>query len=140
MATTTSQKLAFPLQWVQAQRVKARRKAPNLEVDLKRARQIADLLDNKFEVAGVRFGLEALVGLIPVVGDTVGALAGVYPIWVANRHKLGKGVQARMAANLAVEWAGGLVPYVGDFFDVAFKANIRNFKLLEKAAAKAGER
>src|SRR5258708_6620061 len=43
MATTTSQKLAFPLQWVQAQRVKARRKTPNLEVDLKRARQIADL-------------------------------------------------------------------------------------------------
>ena len=106
-----------------------------LEADLLRARKIADLLDTKFEVAGVRFGLEAVLGLVPVVGDTIGALAGTYPIWIANRHKLGKGVQAKMAANLAVEWAGGLLPWVGDFFDVAYKANIRNYKLLEKAAA-----
>ena len=65
------------------------------------------------------------------ISHTVGALAGLYPLWVANRHKLGKTVQACIAANLAVEWGGGLLPWVGDFFDVAFKANLRNVKLLE---------
>jgi hypothetical protein len=124
-------KLTTPLRWAKSKLV-----GPDLESDLRRARQIADLLDTKFELAGMRFGLEAVLGLVPVVGDTLGAVAGLYPLWVANRHKLGKGVQARMAANLAIEWGGGLIPYVGDFFDVAFKANIRNFKLLESAATR----
>ena len=90
-------------------------------------------------MAGVKFGLEAFLGLVPVVGDTVGVLAGLYPLWVANRHKLGKAVQAKMAANLAVEWSGGLIPWVGDFFDVAYKANLRNVKLLEAEIAKRRE-
>lgn len=108
----------------------------NLQTDLQRARTIAKLLDAQFEVAGVKFGLEAFLGLVPVVGDTVGALAGLYPLWVANRHKLGRAVQAKMAANLAIEWGGGLLPWVGDFFDVAYKANLRNVKLLEAEIAK----
>jgi hypothetical protein len=126
-----AKKLTTPLRWAKSKLV-----GPDLESDLRRARQIADLLDTKFELAGMRFGLEAVLGLVPVVGDTLGAVAGLYPLWVANRHKLGKGVQARMAANLAIEWGGGLLPYVGDLFDVAFKANIRNFKLLESAASR----
>jgi hypothetical protein len=83
----------------------------------------------------VRVGLEGLLGLVPVVGDTAGALLGLYPLWVARRHKLGKAVQAKMAANLLVEWTAGLVPYAGDLFDIAFKANVRNARLLENAAA-----
>ena len=114
--------------------------APDLAADLRRARWIANWLDSKFQVAGIKFGLEGLVGLVPVVGDTLGALAGVYPIWVARRHKLGRTVQARMAANLLTEWAVGSIPLVGDAFDVAFKANLRNVGLLEKAAAKAAGR
>jgi len=110
------------------------RRAPDLQTDLARARWVADLLDTKFSVGGIRFGVEGLLGLVPVVGDTLGAVAGLYPLWVASRHKLGKGVQARMAANLLVEWGVGMVPWVGDAFDVAFKANVRNFRLLEKAA------
>jgi hypothetical protein len=117
------------------QRAMARRKPPSLDTDLRRARHVAVLLDSQFEVAGVRFGIEGILGFVPVVGDTLGTLAGVYPIWIANRHKLGKSVQAKMAANLLVEWGGGLLPWVGDFFDVAFKANIRNYRLLERAVA-----
>lgn len=119
---------------VRGRRTKFARSAPDLQTDLARARWLADLLDTKFKVAGVRFGLEGLLGLVPVVGDTLGTVAGLYPLWVAARHRLGKGVQARMAANLLVEWGAGMVPWVGDAFDVAFKANIRNVKLLEKAA------
>ena len=131
MAAMIAKRLTTPFRWAKSKLI-----GPDLDCDLRRARQIADLLDTKFQLAGMRFGLEAVIGLVPVVGDTLGAVAGLYPLWVANRHKLGKGVQARMAANLAIEWGGGLVPYVGDFFDVAFKANIRNFKLLETAAAR----
>lgn len=121
--------LKAPLDWA-----KTKLSATTLEGDLRRAQKIADLLDTKFKVAGVRFGLEALLGVVPVVGDTLGVVAGLYPLYVANRHKLGKSVQAKMAANLAIEWGGGLLPWVGDFFDVAFKANIRNVRLLERAA------
>ena len=115
------------------------RPAPDLQADLRRARKIADWLDTKFNVAGVRFGLEALLGLVPVVGDTVGALAGMYPIYVANRHRLGKAVQARMALNLAIEFGAGAIPWLGDAIDVAFKANIRNVRLLESAAARRSQ-
>jgi hypothetical protein len=123
-------------------RAKVRRAAgsKNLQTDLRRARALAKLLDSQFQVGGIRFGLEGILGLVPVLGDTVGALAGLYPVWVANRHKLGRGVQARMAANLLAEWGVGLVPWVGDLLDVALKANLRNVRLLEKAAAKADRR
>ena len=92
------------------------------------------MLDTQFRVGRLRFGVEGLLGMIPVAGDTVGAVLGLYPIYVARRHRLGKKVQAKMALNLAVEWVGGLTPVVGDLFDVAFKANVRNVKLLEEAA------
>jgi hypothetical protein len=105
-----------------------------LDRDLRRARTLAKLLDTQFKVAGVRLGLEGLLGLLPVAGDTVGAVLGLYPLYVAQRHRLGKRVQAKMALNLAVEWVGGLAPVVGDLFDVAFKANVRNVKILEAAA------
>ncbi|HEY8750270.1 MAG TPA: DUF4112 domain-containing protein [Tepidisphaeraceae bacterium] len=111
---------------------------PDLQKDLNRARQLAKLLDTQFHVGGIRFGLEGLLGLIPVAGDTMGAVLGLYPLYVARRHRLGNKVQAQMALNLAVEWAGGVVPVVGDLFDIAFKANVRNVKLLEAAANKAG--
>ena len=106
----------------------------NLDRDLKRARVLAKLLDTQFRFGKVRFGVEGLLGLIPVAGDTVGVVLGLYPLYVAQRYGLGKKVQARMALNLAVEWVGGLTPVVGDLFDVAFKANVRNVKLLEEAA------
>src|SRR3954469_21610131 len=95
--------------------------APDLATDLKRARWLANWLDSKFQIAGVRFGLEGIVGLIPVVGDLLGALAGLYPIYVARRHRLGRLLQARMAWNLLIEWLIGCVPFVGDAFDIAFK-------------------
>lgn len=134
MTAFTHEKALQTFQWA-----KSKLTGTTLDTDLRRARQIATLLDAQFEVAGVKFGLEAFLGLVPVVGDTVGALAGLYPLWIANRHKLGKAVQAKMAANLAIEWTGGLLPGVGDFFDVAYKANLRNVKLLEAEVAKRRE-
>src|SRR3954470_15009245 len=102
--------------------------APDLDVDLARARKLATLLDSQFSVAGVQFGLDAIVGLVPVVGDTLTALAALYPIWVARRHNLGKTVQARMALNVLADWAAGSIPVIGDLIDVTYKANLKNLK------------
>ena len=110
--------------------------APDLDVDLERARKLAYLLDAQFSIAGVQFGLDPLIGLIPVVGDTIAAIAALYPIWVARRHNLGTTVQARMAINVVMDWLPGMIPVVGDLIDVAYKANLKNLKLLEQAAAK----
>src|SRR4051812_44146516 len=109
----------------------------DLATDLQRARMLANLLDAEFEFAGVKFGLDPIIGLVPVVGDTISLIAGLYPLYLARKHNLGKSVELRMAANLAIDYFGGLIPIVGDAFDVAFKANLMNVDLLEKAAKKS---
>jgi hypothetical protein len=108
----------------------------DLEVDLRRMRLLAQLFDAQFSVAGVRFGVDSLIGLIPVAGDVVTTIIGTYPIFIARRHKLGKRVQARMATNLIIDFVGGSVPLAGDVFDVYFKSFLKNLALLEKAAEK----
>jgi hypothetical protein len=112
------------------------RNASTLEDDLKVARFIATLLDSQFEIAGIKFGLDAIVGLVPGVGDLIIGLVGCYPIHLAKKHNLGKAIQVRMAWNLIADWAVGSVPVVGDVFDVAFKANLKNLALLEMAVEK----
>ena len=106
---------------------------PDLQTDLRRARFLANWLDARFSLFGIRFGLEGIVGVIPIVGDTLGMLAGVYPIYVAHRHRLGWAVELRMAINLLIEWWIGVIPVIGDAADIWFKANLRNLKLLERA-------
>ena len=92
------------------------------------------MLDAQFEILGRKVGWDAIVGLVPVVGDIAMAVVGAYPIYVARKHNLGKTLQARMAANLLIDWAVGEIPVLGDLFDVAFKANLKNADLLERAA------
>lgn len=117
--------------------VNVNRVAPalDLEADLKRARQIATLMDAQFEVAGFKFGLDPIIGLAPVIGDVVTAAIALYPLHVARKHGLGKTVITRMAMNAAVDWLAGTVPVLGDIVDAGFKANLANVELLEKAAA-----
>ena len=106
--------------------------------DLARARKLAVLLDAQFSLMGFRFGLDGLIGFVPVVGDTVTAAAALYPLYVAKKHGLGNDVIARMGVNVAIDYLGGLVPLLGDLVDVAFKANLKNLALLEKAAQARG--
>jgi hypothetical protein len=112
-------------------------KPGELEADLARVQQLAKLLDSQFEFAGIKFGLDAIVGLVPVVGDIATALIGTYPLYIARKHNLGKFVRARMVSNLLIDWAVGAVPLVGDVFDVGYKAHLKNAELLEKAVAKS---
>ena len=111
-----------------------------LEQDVETARTVAQAMDASFSIAGMQFGLDAVIGLLPVAGDAVSFAIGLYPIYVARKHKLGKVVIGRMMANLGIDFAIGLVPLAGDAADIAFKANLRNVKILESAVAKRGGR
>ena len=100
---------------------------------LARLRRLAWLLDAQFMLPGTkfRFGVNSLFGLAPFAGDVLLGAASLYLVWEARRLGAPPALLARMLANVAVEVAGGAVPYVGDLFDMAFKANLRNLALLE---------
>jgi hypothetical protein len=102
---------------------------------LANVRALARLLDSAVQVPGtrIRFGLDALLGLIPVVGDTIGAAMGTYILLVASRLGVSGPVLARMTLNLGIDALLGAIPLVGDLFDLAWRGNVRNVALLERA-------
>jgi hypothetical protein len=94
------------------------------------------LLDSTFRVPGtsVRFGLDPILGLIPGLGDlTTPMFAGLLLVH-AVRMRLPRVIQLRMLMNAAIDLAVGAIPLVGDLFDFAWKANVRNLDLLERYA------
>ena len=99
-----------------------------------RLQRVAWLLDAAFPIPGTRqrFGLDAVIGLIPGVGDTLGALLSTYIIVEAARRGASVWTVARMLGNVAVETVIGAIPILGDLFDVAFKANMRNLRIVEE--------
>jgi hypothetical protein len=102
---------------------------------LARARTLARLLDSAVRVpgTGIRFGADAVIGLIPGLGDIGGAALAGYLVILAQRLGVPRAVVLRMLANVAVDTLGGTVPLIGDLFDVAYKSNLRNVALLERA-------
>ncbi|MDX7950198.1 DUF4112 domain-containing protein [Lichenihabitans sp. Uapishka_5] len=100
---------------------------------LAKLRRLAWLLDAAFVVPGTkfRFGLDGIVGLAPGIGDTLMGLTSLYIVWEARKLGLPAGKLARMVANVGVETLVGSVPVVGDLFDAAFKANLRNLAIVE---------
>jgi len=94
------------------------------------------LLDSAFRVPGtnIRFGLDAIVGLIPGIGDISTPAFAVLLLLQAVRMRLPVVVQARMVLNAAIDMIAGLVPILGDIADVGWKANLRNLALLERHA------
>ncbi len=103
----------------------------------RRLARIAQFMDNSIRVpfVGWRIGWDAVLGLIPGAGDVAGALVSAYIVYVAWRLGVPARGLARMAGNIGIETLGGSVPLLGDVFDAAFKANIRNLALAEKYLA-----
>lgn len=94
--------------------------------------QIATFLDSRFSIFGIRFGMDSILGLIPVVGDAAALGISGYLIAEAARHGARKRTLAKMMFNSGIDAAIGSIPLVGDLFDVAFKANKRNVALVRK--------
>lgn len=98
---------------------------------------LARVLDSAFAIPGTRFrfGLDALIGLIPGVGDLIGAGLSAFILVQAARLGMPRSVMLRMGWNVAVETVLGAVPLAGDLFDAAYKANNRNIRLLDRYLA-----
>ena len=99
-----------------------------------RLEAIGNLLDMAFIVPGtnVRYGLDGLIGLVPVVGDIVTTAIALWIVREARALGAPRWLVTRMLANVALDGAVGIVPVLGDAFDVAFKANVRNIRLLRR--------
>jgi len=100
---------------------------------LNHLRAIAQLFDQAFGIPGTkwRFGLDALFGLVPGLGDIAGALVAVYAMRVARQLNAPPAIQLHMLSNIALDALIGMVPIAGDLFDFAFKAQTRNLALLD---------
>lgn len=99
----------------------------------RRLRHLAWLLDSSIPVPGTHYtiGIDALIGLFPVVGDLIGVLISSYIVSQAIRLGVPRIVLTRMALNVGVDGLIGIVPFAGDVFDAAWKANQRNVRLLD---------
>jgi hypothetical protein len=100
---------------------------------LQRYTRITRVLDTAFRVPGTswRFGLDPLLGLAPGIGDVITACLGAYGVIVARELGAPASIQARMLLNLLIDAVAGAIPILGDIFDFAFKAHVRNLALLE---------
>lgn len=102
----------------------------------RRISRATKVLDELIAVPGtpMKVGLDPIIGLIPVVGDAVTALAGGWVILEASRFGVPKIVLARMILNLSIDLAIGAIPFVGDLYDFVFHSNSRNLALFRRHA------
>jgi hypothetical protein len=101
---------------------------------LKNLDALAKLMDSQFKIPGtnIKFGLDALIGLVPGAGDFATFLVSGYMITVLANNGASGFVLARMLLNVVIDSLVGAIPVLGDIFDVAFKANQRNMKLMQQ--------
>ncbi len=113
---------------------------PTTEQSVARLKQLEKLLDRQFNVAGINFGIDSVIGLVPVVGDLLTGALGFYLISEARKLGVSRWALTQMYSNLGIDVTIGAIPIVGDVFDLAFKSNSKNLKLLlrdvEKREAK----
>jgi len=104
------------------------------EQRLARLETLAKLLDVAFILPGtnIRYGIDGLIGLIPVVGDIITTAISLWLVREARALGAPWHITARMLANVAVDGVVGMVPVAGDAFDVMFRANVRNVRLLRR--------
>jgi len=103
--------------------------------------QLSRWMDGLFRIPGVgwRFGLDALIGLIPGLGDTATSLVSFYVLAAGVRYRVSKITLLRMGVNIAIDYALGSIPVVGDAFDMFWKSNQMNVELLRKRATVSAE-
>lgn len=104
------------------------------------ARKVAEIMDNRFSVFGFRFGVDAIVGIIPGVGDVVSAIASVYLLGTAVQLGLSPLKLAQMVTITVIDLLLGLVPFLGDAADAVFKSHMRNLRIIEAHVAKLEHR
>lgn len=102
--------------------------------------RLATLLDTRFAIpfTKIRFGADSLIGLAPGIGDAITTALALYIVYEAHRLGAPKTLLARMLGNVAIDGAVGIVPVAGDVFDVMFRANRRNVRILREHLDRTG--
>lgn len=118
----------------------SRRKHTEIEIE-KGLDNLAFYLDGLFRIPGTdwRFGLDALIGLIPNVGDTLTSFASFYILFAGVRYGVPKITLLRMALNIGIDYLVGSIPFIGDAFDFFWKSNQRNMDLIRARATGKGQ-
>jgi hypothetical protein len=116
---------------------------PNKCDGVAKLKKLEQRLDRQFSVFGIQFGTDAIIGLIPIAGDVITSLTGLYIIHQARKLGASEWTISKMFVNWGIDAGVGLIPIFGDLFDIAFKSNTKNVKLLiadlEKRAAELRE-
>ena len=114
---------------------------PDSIVVEKHLERLGWLMDDVFRVPvlGWRFGLDALLGLVPGLGDTSTALVSFYILAAAVRYRVPKITMLRMGLNIGLDYVVGSLPLVGDFADAWWKSNRKNLELLQRRATVSAE-
>src|SRR5215218_7910674 len=115
---------------------------PRSRADVERSLdQLSTLMDGLFRIPGTgwRIGLDAIVGLIPGIGDLATTAVSFYILAAGVRYRVPKVTLLRMAANVGVDYALGAIPVVGDLFDAAWKSNQMNVELVRQRASVSAE-
>ena len=100
----------------------------------RRVESLEQLLEGMFEVPvlGRRIGLDAVLGLVPVAGDAITAVLGLYLVWEARNLGMPRWQLWRMAGNVGIDTLVGAVPVAGDLFDLLYRSNTKNLKIIRK--------
>lgn len=100
----------------------------------RRIEAMETLLERSFRIPGINYpvGLDSIAGLVPVVGDVVTAAMGAYIVWEGRNLGMPRWKLWRMAGNVAFDTAIGAIPIAGDAFDLLFRSNTRNLKIVRK--------
>jgi uncharacterized membrane protein len=108
--------------------------APTRGDALRRMEALAKLLDAAFVLPGTqrKIGIDAIIGLVPGIGDVVTTVLSAYIIWEARNLGVPRWIIGRMLANLALHASIGAIPVAGDAFDAVFQVNLRNMRLVRK--------
>ncbi|OMJ26493.1 hypothetical protein AYI70_g127 [Smittium culicis] len=115
-----------------------------IPIDLKEQQKKLDslkdlscLMDSKYNILGLRFGLDSIVGLVPAVGDFMGLVCGFMFVLVScSRFKLPFFLKLKMITFVVFDFLIGIVPVVGDYADILFKANLYNYNSIESFVLK----
>ena len=114
---------------------------PSTEAAVRRLQKVANVLDSAFVIPGTRqrIGIDAIIGLIPGLGDVATTLLSSYIVWEARNLGVSKFALARMLTNLGIHAAVGSIPLVGDVFDAFFRVNQRNMRIVRAQLGRGDE-
>ena len=118
-----------------------KRSQQKAQAAIKRLERFSKMTDSSVRIPFTKFniGIDAIIGLVLVVGDAIGFLLSCYVLFEAQRMGVSKRVKLKILVNMLIDFFGGLIPLFGDLFDVFFKANTRNTAILKDELIKQGK-